>query len=171
MPTIILVTFVTLLLSSGAPGTVPTIEAARRALGHLSAVDFALVVLTGLALALLLAPFQVGFVRILEGYWPPHGPVGVLAESRRNHHRRRRRELKVLCIEPRPLTRWEQRYPRLIEERQNLAVRRLAELPADDDRVLPTRLGNVLRRHEDLAGDRYGLAALDVIPRFVSRRA
>jgi len=127
-------------------------------------VDLALLVLCGTALGLLFSPFQVGFVRILEGYWAPHGPLGLVAESRRNRYRRRRRELKVLAIQDRALTWWEQHHPHLIEKRQEQAARRLSELPADDDRVLPTRLGNVLRRHEDLAGDRYGLDALEVIP-------
>jgi hypothetical protein len=36
--------------------------------------------------------------------------------------------------------------------------------PAEPDRVMPTRLGNTLRRYEDLAGRPYGLEALAVIP-------
>jgi hypothetical protein len=160
-----LILFITLLLASGAPANAPRVGAAAKALGGLDFVDLALLLLGGTALGLLLSPFQVGLVRVLEGYWPPHGPLGVFAEYGRIRHRRRRRELQELEIQGRPLTRWEQRYPQLISKRQAEATRRLAELPYDDDRVLPTRLGNMLRRNEDLAGDRYGLDALEVIPR------
>ena len=30
--------------------------------------------------------------------------------------------------------------------------------------MMPTRLGNVLRRHEDLAGAPYGLPGIEVVP-------
>jgi hypothetical protein len=36
--------------------------------------------------------------------------------------------------------------------------------PRDAGRILPTRLGNRLRRYEDLAGPQYGLNAIAIAP-------
>jgi hypothetical protein len=38
-------------------------------------------------------------------------------------------------------------------------------LPVDRSRTMPTRLGNVLRRYEDVAGNRYGIDAVAAAPR------
>jgi hypothetical protein len=165
LPAITLVAFVALLVAAGAPAHAPSAAVAARNLGRLGIVDLAVLVFGATALGLLLSPFQVGLVRMLEGYWAPSGPIGVFAEHRRERYRELRHELKDLAIVSHPLTRWEQRHPHLIEQRQRAADRRLTALPSDDARVLPTRLGNMLRRHEDLAGQRYGLDALEVIPR------
>ncbi|KGM03854.1 hypothetical protein Q760_10230 [Cellulomonas cellasea DSM 20118] len=40
----------------------------------------------------------------------------------------------------------------------------LAEMPRDADRLLPTRLGNALRRVEDSVGSQYGLRLITVAP-------
>jgi hypothetical protein len=45
------------------------------------------------------------------------------------------------------------------EESQRLS----AGYPRDEDDIMPTRLGNVLRRHERLAGSEYGLDAITVV--------
>jgi predicted outer membrane lipoprotein len=45
------------------------------------------------------------------------------------------------------------------------AARTKGGLPLRRNRIMPTRLGNVLRRYEDLAGARYGLDAIVVVPR------
>lgn len=42
--------------------------------------------------------------------------------------------------------------------------RRMDRFPAEPNRLLPTRLGNVLRRYEDRAGAQYGLSAISVMP-------
>ena len=44
------------------------------------------------------------------------------------------------------------------------AVKALGEYPVDPRRTMPTRLGNVLRRHEDVVGAQYGLRAITVYP-------
>jgi len=45
------------------------------------------------------------------------------------------------------------------------AEKRKQSLPLERARTMPTRLGNVLRRYEDLAGARYGLDAIAAVPR------
>jgi hypothetical protein len=44
------------------------------------------------------------------------------------------------------------------------ATKALGDYPEDLERVMPTKLGNVLRRHEDLTGQAYGLPGVDLIP-------
>jgi hypothetical protein len=46
--------------------------------------------------------------------------------------------------------------------------RALRDYPTDFHRIMPTRLGNVLRRFEDQAGSQYGLQAIPIAPRLSS---
>ena len=107
-------------------------------------------------LSLLLQPFQVRAVRVLEGYWDRWSPTarlaGVLVQVQRKRwlalrkraHRKvgRDRELRVRAD----------------------ALRRLAAVPPADV-LLPTALGNALRAGELSAGERYGLTTLTSWPR------
>jgi len=52
----------------------------------------------------------------------------------------------------------------LAEQREQTATERLEHYP-DRDRLLATRLGNILRAAEDRAGNRYGFGAVTVWPR------
>ncbi|MGW1794569.1 hypothetical protein ACWCQN_00870 [Streptomyces sp. NPDC001984] len=116
-------------------------------------------------LGMLLHPFQVRAVRVLEGYWD-RWPVtarlaGVLTEVQRR--------------------RWQALYERGHESVADTAgapgvradaLRRLAAVPPVDV-LLPTALGNALRTGELSAGERYGLGTLSAWPRIymqVSRR-
>jgi hypothetical protein len=107
-------------------------------------------------LALLLQPFQVRAVRVLEGYWyrwpVTAGLAGVLVEVQRR--------------------RWEALRERAHETASNAiargvradAGRRLHTRPPADV-LLPTALGNALRAGELSAGERYGLSTLASWPR------
>jgi hypothetical protein len=104
-------------------------------------------------------------VQLLEGYWGI-GRVGGAARLTRIQQYAARR-LRVIDLED-DLTR---RVPtasgpeRLALRAQlDESARIRARFPEDANRVMPTRLGNALRRHEDLAGSQYGLDALVVIP-------
>jgi hypothetical protein len=116
-------------------------------------------------LGLLLYPFQVRAVRVLEGYWDrwpfTAGLAGVLVE----YQRRRWQVLQHRA-----------RAPRGGAAGRHVAAdayRRLAARPPEDV-LLPTALGNALRAGELSAGERYGLATLSSWPRIylqVSDRA
>ncbi|MFE4990123.1 hypothetical protein ACFRH4_02040 [Streptomyces mirabilis] len=101
-------------------------------------------------LALLLQPFQVRAVRVLEGYWdrwPATARVaGVLVEIQRRRH------LALRDKATRP------------GAASADALRRLAARPPVEV-LLPTELGNALRAGELSAGERYGLATLSAWPR------
>ena len=131
----------------------------------LTAADLAIIGVGVIALGLLLHPLQFALVQVLEGYWS-YGSLGDFAAVRgRQRHLDERQRLNALRVEEGALSSREGRSPEMIRRRQERATRRLADFPHDKDRIMPTRLGNVLRRAEDFAGDRYGLDAIEWIPR------
>lgn len=116
----------------------------------------ATVVVCASLLGLLLQPFQVRAVRVLEGYWDrwflTAGLAGLLArvQRRRWWALRRRAEQadggdNALRVQA--------------DARRRLAARPTAEV------LLPTALGNALRAGELSAGERYGLSTLSSWPR------
>ncbi|MGW2828747.1 hypothetical protein [Streptomyces sp. NPDC001286] len=114
------------------------------------------VVVCASLLGLLLQPFQVRAVRVLEGYWDrwpiTAGLAGLLArlQRRRWHALRRQAERGGRGETGRRM--------------QADARRRLATRPPVGA-LLPTALGNALRAGELSAGERYGLATLASWPR------
>ncbi|WP_189312051.1 hypothetical protein [Streptomyces brasiliensis] len=107
-------------------------------------------------LGLLLQPFQVRAVRVLEGYWD-RWPVtarlaGVLAGLQR-------RRLQALRRRAHSTARGDTDLRVRADVRRRLA----AHPPADV--LLPTALGNALRAGELSAGERYGLTTLTSWPR------
>ncbi len=132
------------------------------------AVATTLLTLTACAglLALLLQPFQVRAVRVLEGYWD-RWPVtarlaGVLVEVQR----RRWEALRERAQGRRSLSGASSSTSGGAADRRIRADagRRLGARPPVDA-LLPTALGNALRAGEMSAGERYGLATLAAWPR------
>ncbi|GAA3869407.1 hypothetical protein [Streptomyces lannensis] len=107
-------------------------------------------------LALLLQPFQVRAVRVLEGYWDrwplTAGLAGILARVQRKRWQALRRRAEAAT--------GGDRARRVRAD----ARRRLAAHPPAD-LLLPTALGNALRAGELSAGERYGLTTLTSWPR------
>lgn len=108
-------------------------------------------------LGLLLQPFQVRAVRVLEGYWDRWSLTARLAAAMT---RKQRRRWEVLHSRAYGETARGDRDVRV----QADARRRLAVLPPADV-LLPTALGNALRAGELTAGERYGLTTLISWPR------
>ncbi|MFF4052517.1 hypothetical protein ACFYZ5_38315 [Streptomyces chartreusis] len=102
-------------------------------------------------LGLLLRPFQVRAVRVLEGYWDRWALTAALAgmlarwQRRRWQALRRRVDREVGGDRDRRLQ---------ADARRRLAGKPVAEV------LLPTALGNALRAGELSAGERYGLTTL-----------
>ncbi|MFF7469609.1 hypothetical protein [Streptomyces sp. NPDC008092] len=101
-------------------------------------------------LGLLLQPFQVRAVRVLEGYWdrwPATARLaGVLAEVQRRRYVSLREKAAGIDLVA-------------VDARRRLAARPSVEV------LLPTALGNALRAGELSAGERYGLTTLSSWPR------
>ncbi|MEU1202970.1 hypothetical protein ABZ446_43130 [Streptomyces sp. NPDC005813] len=107
-------------------------------------------------LGLLLQPFQVRAVRVLEGYWDRWALTAGLGQLLVQVQRKR----WVALSERAEKTALGEAAQRVRAEAQ----RRLAAHPAEDV-LLPTALGNALRAGELSAGERYGLTTLASWPR------
>jgi hypothetical protein len=101
VPATILVAFVTVLLMTGAPTTAPNLHRAARTISRLTATDVVALLFAAIVLALVLHPFQVAFVKLLEGYVPE---TGVMAPLRRWGLRRYRAQYEHLLrlLSPNP---------------------------------------------------------------------
>jgi hypothetical protein len=118
-------------------------------------------------------PFQIAIVQALEGYgWDQRLPP-VLAEMARERHLRRLSAVKWMqAAEPRELAGRSlaatAAYARALAHKARLygrAAERRREYPINAERLMPTRLGNVLAAAEEAAGGRYGLDSMTVYPR------
>ena len=168
VPTAVCALVICSLVIAGAPGETPNLDRWTENLRHLGVLGGVALVATVVVLGLVFHPFQYSLVQALEGYWPARGPLSGLTatcirrqfEQRDLLHRRRSR-LNDLA------SRLETDSPEGVTCRLQLSLadRRLRDYPDHDVRMLPTKLGNVLRAREDLAGRRYSLDAISTIPR------
>lgn len=134
------------------------------------------------ALAVLLQPFEIKAVRLLEGYWTGNRVGDALSRTATGRHARRlaraRRDWDAANRVFRndlldPATMVELSVPeqaarhREWADRQRRArwARRVRPLYPDSGDLLPTLLGNVLRASERRSGDRYHLPTVDAFPR------
>jgi hypothetical protein len=123
---------------------------------------------------LVLRPFQIALVQILEGYWGDWVLARFFAAVSIEQHRRRVDTMTVVsdAEAPRPSNLSLHAAVRAAQHRRRVgrisgrAKHLLRAYPAGrgdvgaagfDDRLMPTMLGNLLRNAEDTAGDRYGL--------------
>lgn len=113
-----------------------------------------------LVLSVVIQPFQIGLVRVLEGYWGGSRPMLMLASVGVEIQRRRRQRLYRL----QPLDRDGGDARGALSDEIRHARSQLKLFPAKQ-RLLPTRLGNALRAYEDTAGERYGLSTVVTYPR------
>lgn len=99
-----------------------------------------------IALAYILYNFQYSIVRLFEGYWLRVPLLRRLAKGRVDLHHARWMELKnKAATEP--------------ENRQEYVYEQLTFYPPPThlDKIMPTRLGNILRASEIYAFERYGI--------------
>jgi hypothetical protein len=156
LPASVFVLYVYLLVRSGVWSGRADLVAAI----DLQVRDIVPVALAALLLALTMNPLQLGVIQLFEGYWGPGRLAVRLAQVRVLHHRRRKDELSM-AEEPAANPADEVRQAVRSAERRRM----LGSYPEEHKHVLPTRLGNVLRRYESMIGKPYGLDALSVVPR------
>ncbi|MFF4502293.1 hypothetical protein [Streptomyces sp. NPDC001401] len=139
----------------------------------------------------LIRPFEAAVVQLLEGYWNPPSPLAPLHGAAVEWHRRRRnraildvahgaaspaapqatvgrRPLAELAAVDRAAARRARAVARSRRIRRGypVEIRDAGRTVRDrDGEVMPTLLGNALRRGERLSGDRYGLDMPTVAPR------
>jgi hypothetical protein len=168
IPSLLLASFTFALIQSGAwtGDGGPSWSRAGEAFTHLGTL--ALLVLISVVLGIALHPLQFSLVQFFEGYWGAGRFAQRLRIARIRHHRHRLAGFRdgrgakagvALGQEADPEKRVE-----LMSWRDE-AARLEGGYPVLDheDAVMPTRLGNVLRRYERLAGYQYQLDAIQVI--------
>jgi hypothetical protein len=180
LPGLFLTLWVYLLVASGAPLRRP--ELSRIGHAFTSLTELAWLLGIALAVALLLHPLQFPVTQLLEGYWGSSKLAIGAATARALHHRSRQRDLERrgtdacegLAAASTADAGWEDllaaesgdylmRYYLQSQE----AERQNSVYP-DAFRIMPTLLGNVLRRSEDSAGQRFGLDIIQVVPYLIA---
>jgi hypothetical protein len=160
LPASLLTLLVVALVGSGAPGE-PGLDKAMRTFDSLDGARLAILGLAVLAVAVILQPFQIAVVQLLEGYWVASPLRTGSALARRAFElgvevqRRRRQALAFARRTERS---------RLSDLQKAWLADEVRSYP-DQPNLLPTRLGNVLRAAEIRAGGRYGLDAALAFPR------
>lgn len=181
LPTAFFITFMTTLIASGAytrpkPSLTPVLDEFKKNPGLAVAATLGIFLL-----AVLLRPFQVAIVQLLEGYWRRWRPLDFANDLATERHRRIRNTADIMRRtappdEPSASEFGEVAYyARQLNAFYRMNTRSAAivdryppiQTSADSggDRLMPTLLGNVLRDGEDDAGYRYGLDMPVVYPR------
>jgi hypothetical protein len=147
VPSLLFVVYVFFLVRSGAWSHSPTWATAMSDLVSVGIGGLAILIILGIALGLGFHPIQFALVQLLEGYWGTNLIARRLRTARIAHHRNRASALEDMDVEG---------------DRE--AGRLLMQYPRDPSLIMPTRLGNVLRRYETLAGRQYELKVLTILP-------
>ncbi|MFB7645695.1 hypothetical protein ACFC0S_00405 [Streptomyces sp. NPDC056084] len=156
IPTLAVLFTVLAELAAGAPTQMPSRKQLVSSLQSLVPGEWVLLFLGVIIAALLLQPLQQQLVRWLEGYPLTRGVGVLLGRPLIARWRRRWERLNTLQqrVDPRP-----EDLPVMVE-----AAARLAKLPRAPERLMPTRLGNMLRAAEDRPAETYGLDTVAAWP-------
>jgi hypothetical protein len=171
-----LVGFTFALIESGAwnGNGDPDWTKAANAFTHIG--NLALLTLVSIAVGIAVHPIQFALVQFLEGYWGM-GRLAQRARAARMLHYRRQYDRLRKGPGPRAgaqLHKADAAKKRLepadrikLVSQRDESIRLRAAYPGgyprSDDDIMPTRLGNVLRRYERLAGYQYNLDAVRVV--------
>ena len=177
MPAAFLITFVTVLITSGAytspkPSLASVIDTLDKNPGLAVAAAFGIFLA-----AVLLRPFQAALVQFLEGYWRGWPLLEFANELGTERHRRIQNTAEIMLrvhLPQQPIGKefadvadYARRVHK-VRRRRGRASMIAERYPRDiqgQDRLMPTLLGNTLRDGEDNAGRRYGLYMPIVYPR------
>jgi hypothetical protein len=146
VPSLLFVIYIFLLISSGAWRHSPSWASAVESLVHIGIGGALALIVLATAVGIAIHPLQFSMVQVLEGYWGTSVPARKARAARIRRYRQR-----VMALADK-------------EPDDDEASRLLDLYPHDPERIMPTRLGNVLRRYESLAGRQYELNALVVLP-------
>lgn len=181
LPTAFFIAVMATLIASGAytrskPSLTPVLHEFKENPGLAAAAALGIFLL-----AVLLRPFQVAIVQLLEGYWRRWRPLEFAIDVATERHRRIRHTADMVSRVAPPdepsVTKFDDvaYYARQLDSfhrmntRASAIVDRYPPIQSPDDsgsdRLMPTLLGNVLRDAEDDAGYRYGLEMTVVYPR------
>lgn len=173
IPSSLLVTFSYLLIASGSLEAQPNWSHALESLTHPGLGGLGALTFASIAIALTLHPIQFAIVQFYEGYWGNWDIFQRLRIQRIMRYRRIYQELQTRQVEA---ANWLDDLRGLespmavgvrvaLESIGDEATRTIeAAFPRAQDDIMPTRLGNAMRRFERQAGEQYGLDAPSVFP-------
>jgi hypothetical protein len=172
IPSLFLVGFTYALVESGAwdGGGAPDWARSANAFTHVG--DLVGLTLVSVAIGVALHPIQFALVQFFEGYWGTSRLAQRARVARMRQHSRRMTHLEWgpranaevrLSKEAAGKTTLEKKERIELLSVRNEGRRLRRNYPDNEHDVMPTRLGNVLRRYERLAGYQYELDAVDVI--------
>jgi hypothetical protein len=175
LPSTLFVAYIFLLVESGAWQHAPQWGNGIREARELSPGGWAGLALISLATGLALHPVQFTVVQLFEGYWGTGSVAQRIRSAALHRHHKRRIALYGTAVWARDeLAHWEDSgqplQPDYVARKLSLlsirdeADRAYAAYPENPAHVMPTRLGNMLRRYEVLAGAPYHLDAPTVLP-------
>jgi hypothetical protein len=173
IPSSFYVVFTYILIASGSLEHEPDWRQAFTSFGHLGVAGIALLALFSIGLGVAIHPVQFAIVQFFEGYWGTRPVAQSIRSQRILHYQRLLDKLEAEQIESsRQLNVWSDAGiaaspadRAALQSRYDEAIRvRDIDFPRAANEVMPTRLGNVLRRAESLAGSQYGLNALQIVP-------
>jgi hypothetical protein len=171
IPSSLYTVFVYVLIASDSLHHSPNWSDSFKSLEQLGVGGIAFLAFLSIALGVLIHPAQFAIVQFFEGYWGNSRIARVARAQRIIRYQRLCHDLRKSRINakkklPQPpiaeAGRAASRAALLSEIGEADRIR--AGFPDDLDYVMPTRLGNVLRRAESQAGSQYGLDALQVVP-------
>lgn len=171
IPSSLYVAFVYLLVASGSWNHSPDWNHAFTSFEHISIGGIGALAFLSIGLGLIIHPMQFALVQFLEGYWGTAPAFQSIRTQRIVHYQRlcrklrneRTAALKSLENLPKQAVGPDVARARLISQRAE-ALRIRDYFPRGTDDIMPTRLGNMLRRYESQAGRQYGMDALEVVP-------
>lgn len=177
IPATLFVLYAYALASSGAFDAEPAWGDAADALANIGLAEASLLIVVSFAVALVLHPLQFALLQLAEGYWGASRIARRLALHRTTRHLCRLHSFETARdASVGPLADitdddlWE--HDRVLPLLPSLLARDAFEraiesYPRRRSLTMPTRLGNMLRRYEELAGSEYGLDSLTVHPHLV----
>jgi hypothetical protein len=188
VPSLFLVLWTYALVESGAWSGPPDFADLRRNVAAWGLPEVAWLLVAALILGLLLHPLQFATVQLLEGYWGGSRLALAAASLRIKHYRRKWQELherwtnhddtikkafrdsEIAKVDP-GVTELDYLDSEDADDLVPHVVARDVLEPLRDNfptgrRIMPTRLGNTLRRFEDLAGSQYGIDVITTATHF-----
>lgn len=171
VPSSLYVIFVYVLIRSGSLHHSPNWSHAFKSLEQLGVGGIALLAFLSIALGVIVHPAQFVIVQFFEGYWGNTRIAQAIRSQRILRYQRLCQDLRDEKVRATKLLSQMQKSgaatsaDRVRTLSQSSEASRVREnFPRALDDVMPTRLGNVLRRAESQSGSQYGLDALVAVP-------
>ncbi len=166
IPSSLYVIFVYLLIKAGSWDHSPDWSRAFTSLAHLNIGAIAILALFGVGLGVFIHPIQFAIVQFFEGYWGISRVAQAFRSRRILRYQQMCEELRkkrILARKKLASATTDAAQTSLLSELDE-AIRIRENFPLSKDEIMPTRLGNVLRRAESQAGSQYGLKSLQIVP-------